>query len=134
MEVDVVDDQFQDGVAVEQGRDHPGFAVMQRPHRVEQVRADRGARQRAPPCASSYVASVCPIAAIGTCVDDLPDRIGGAGEFGRDGDHADGAAPGVEQGGDRGRVPVPAAAPDRARRTVAAARNGPSRWMPASVP
>ena len=90
---------------VEQGADGAGVAVVERAHRVEEVRADAGAGVEGGP---RLVVRRVGVADRGddAGVGELPHGLDPAGQLGREGDHADGAVPRGEQGVDRGRVRV----------------------------
>ena len=83
--------------------DRTRVAVVQAGHRVERVREDRGAGVERGFGLGEVRAGV-PDGRGGAGRDDEPDRVERTGQLGRQRHLADGAAPGVEQALDRGRL------------------------------
>ena len=105
MQVHAVGDQLDVDGGVQQGADGAGVTVVERAHRVEEVRAEAGTRVEGGP---RLVVRRVGVADRGddAGVGELPHGLDPAGQLGREGDHAYGAVPRGEEGMDRGRVRV----------------------------
>jgi hypothetical protein len=98
-----VEDELTRGLAFEQGADDARLALMQRPHRIEQVGTDRGPGGEPGTCLVVRGVGV-PDGCHRAAVDNLGYRLERSGQLRGDRDHAHGASSRVEQGGHRGSI------------------------------